>query len=253
MKRILLFGGTTEARSLLRELEAYRVCVDVCVVSEYGKTMLPEETDRLFVRVGRLDEEEIVKLMSKVTYCCVIDATHPYAAQVSRNLKYASEKVKLKYLRLNRDESAFEVSNTVASVKDAARRLEGREGNVLITTGSKELKEYTEVPGYEERFYVRVLPTQESIGACVNLGFPERHLIAMHGPFTKELNVALMRQFHVRTLVTKDGGANGGFFDTVEATKELGAELIVIRRPADEGLCHDEVLEEVTRILEEEQ
>ncbi len=124
---------------------------------------------------------------------------------------------------------------------------------MLITTGSKELKEYTEVPGYEERFYVRVLPTQESIGACVNLGFPERHLIAMHGPFTKELNVALMRQFHVRTLVTKDGGANGGFFDKVEAAKELGAELIVIRRPADDGLCHDEVLEEVTRILEEEQ
>lgn len=102
MKRILLFGGTTEARNILRELEAYRVCVDVCVVSEYGRAMLPEETDRLSVMVGRLGEEEIVNLMSKVTYCCVIDATHPYAAQVSRNLKYASEKVKLKYLRLNR-------------------------------------------------------------------------------------------------------------------------------------------------------
>ena len=110
---------------------------------------------------------------------------------------------------MNRDGSAFNASDTVASVKEAARRLEGRAGNVLITTGSKELKEYTEVPGYRERFYVRVLPTQESIDACVNLGFPERHLIAMHGPFTKELNVALMRQFHVRTLVTKDGGAIG--------------------------------------------
>ena len=62
-----------------------------------------------------------------------------------------------------------------------------------------------------------------------------RNIIAMQGPFSLALNVALMQQFGVRYLVTKDGGAAGGFAEKVQAAARTGAQLVVLRRPPETG------------------
>ena len=64
----------------------------------------------------------------------------------------------------------------------------------------------------------------------------------MQGPFSTELNVALLRQYHIATLVTKAAGAAGGFWQKVEAARQTGAALVVIGRPVHEqGLTLDQV------------
>ena len=85
--------------------------------------------------------------------------------------------------------------------------------------------------------------------ACVGVrgvhaegGIPHRNIIAMQGPFSKELNAAMIRQYGVRYLVSKDGGGPGGFPEKAAAAKETGAQLIVLRRPADSGFGFEEVL-----------
>ena len=121
----------------------------------------------------------------------------------------------------------------------------GREGNILLATGMKELPAFAGIS--PARLYPRVLPTGDSIAACERAGIPHRNIIAMQGPFSAELNEALIRQFHIAFLVTKDGGRAGGFQEKVQAAENTGIELVLIRRPEETG----EPFEEITAACEE--
>ena len=125
---------------------------------------------------------------------------------------------------------AVYVENTEAAVD----YLKHVSGNVLLTTGSKELSAYTEIPGYQGRMFARVLSIQNVIETCRMLGFEGKNLIAMQGPFSKELNAAMLRQYDCRYLVTKDSGKAGGFEEKIQAATECGAIPVIIGRPVQE-------------------
>ena len=99
------------------------------------------------------------------------------------------------------------------------------------------------------RLYPRVLPTVAGITACEGAGIPHRNIIAMQGPFTLELNLALMQQFHIRYLVTKDGGSAGGFAEKAQAAAQSGAALVVLRRPEECGETAEEILQRCRELL----
>ena len=80
-------------------------------------------------------------------------------------------------------------------------------------------------------------------------GIPHRNIIAMQGPFTLELNLALMQQFHIRYLVTKDGGSAGGFAEKAQAAAQSGAALVVLRRPEECGETAEEILQRCRELL----
>jgi precorrin-6x reductase len=137
------------------------------------------------------------------------------------------------YLRLNRDGADTDGGAVyVDSIDAAAAYLAGHEGAALLATGSKELTPYTRVPGYQERFYPRVLPMASSLEACADAGFAPSHIIAMQGPFTVDMNVAMLKAIRAQWLVTKDSGDSGGFADKLEAARRAGARCIVIGRPS---------------------
>ena len=94
-----------------------------------------------------------------------------------------------------------------------------------------------------------MLPTVAGITACEGAGIPHRNIIAMQGPFTLELNLALMQQFHIRYLVTKDGGSAGGFAEKAQAAQDTGAQLIVVRRPAENGQTAAQILARCKEVL----
>ena len=102
------------------------------------------------------------------------------------------------------------------------------------------------MPGW---MYPRVLPTVAGITACEGAGIPHRNIIAMQGPFTLELNLALMQQFHIRYLVTKDGGSAGGFAEKAQAAAQSGAVLVVLRRPEECGETAEEILQRCRELL----
>lgn len=105
--------------------------------------------------------------------------------------------------------------------------------NILITTGSKELAPYTQIPDFAERCYVRALPTVEALEKCQVLGFRREHLILMQGPFSEEMNVAQLRYADAGYLVTKASGETGGFPEKCEAALALGVEVVCIGRPKE--------------------
>ena len=247
MNKILLFGGTGEGRALAEWLLAEGIPHTVCVATEYGGTLLPPGTE---AHVGRMEQAETEKLMRAGGYALAVDATHPYAVAVTENIRSAAEAAGLPYLRLVRQAAGEEGCLRAADMAAAAQRLKELPGNVLLTTGSKELHHFA-VPGLEERCFPRVLPMVDSLERCLALGFPPRNILCMQGPFSKELNAALIRQYDIRALVTKDTGGAGGFAEKAQAAAETGCALLVVDRPRQEaGASLEDVKAEIRRRLE---
>lgn len=245
-QRIFLFAGTLEGRLCGEFLSKAGLCADVFVATEYGKEIFPNKSG-LLLHEGRLTEEEMEAALTEGSL--VIDATHPYAREVSANLKAACQRKKAEYLRLRRPLGDRDLSHCVMveSAEQAANWLQGREGGVLLTTGSKELSAFAKVDGFAERFYARVLPSEEVFPQCRALGLSSKHIIAMQGPFSAELNAALLRQVGAKYLVTKDTGREGGFPEKLMAARQCGVTAVVIARPEEAGLTLEQVKEKLRR------
>ncbi len=242
MCEIVIFAGTTEGRELAKFLSRHQVDVHVCAATEYGGELL--QMEHCTVHAGRLDADQMRAMFRELGGdVLVIDATHPYAVEVSANIREACEGC-ADYIRLLRESSAPAGDDivSVASVREAVEFLAGTEGNILVTTGSKELALFTALPDYRERVYARVLSTPEVAASCAELGFVGKHLICMQGPFSEELNIAMLRQFDAKWLVTKESGKSGGFGEKLEAAEKAGARVVLIGRPtAESGMSPAEV------------
>lgn len=231
MYKVLVFAGTTEGYELCRYLSKAGVPVCACVATGYGSRAL-EENACLKVLAGRLDEADMEHLLREIKPQLVLDATHPYAAQVTENIRHAAKEADIPYERVLREEGPRSSEAVyVDCVEAAVEYLKGTQGNILLTTGSKELAKFTALPGYRERLFARVLSLPDVLETCRELGIEGKHLIGMQGPFSRELNEAMLRQFQCSYLVTKDSGKAGGFLEKIEAALACGVVPVIIGRP----------------------
>ena len=238
MNNFCVFAGTTEGRKLVEFLITKDCMVTACVATEYGSTMLAS-AENLTVIEKRLDQPAMEILFNSDDFDLVIDATHPYAAVVTENIKKACTNTRTSYVRLQRDpsgetrtqEDLVYVPDTVA----AADFLDKTEGNILLTTGSKELKELSRISGFAERAYARILPMEESLKLAEAAGLKTGHIIAMQGPFSEKMNLALIESVHAQWLLTKDTGTAGGFTEKASAALKSGVRMVVIGRPPETG------------------
>ena len=227
---ILLFGGTIEGRTLALWLRDQNIPFQISVATEYGGELLDGD---ISAHVGRFSEAEMEDYLRRGRFTHVVDATHPYAHLVTASIAQACRNTGLPLLRLVRDGDVKGNWLTAVDAKDAASQLQSMEGNIMLTTGSKELDAFAR-PGLRERCCPRVLPMADSLERCLALGFPPKNIICMQGPFTREMNVATLHQFAIGTLVTKDTGGYGGFRAKADAAREAGCALLVVERPEQE-------------------
>ena len=231
-----MFSGTTEGRRFSKKLAELGAAVTVCVATPLGVEEQGEMAG-ITVHAGRLQPDAMAALLAGADLC--VDATHPYAVDATRNIRAAAVQAGVE---LPPGCAVFETA------AHAAEYLAGTEGNILLATGAKELAVFA---GLEPaRLYPRVLPTPEGIAACEAANVPHRNIIAMQGPFSCQLNKALIEQFHIRYLVTKDGGAAGGFAEQVQAAAETGIQLVVLRRPPETGETETQILAYCKEILQ---
>ena len=239
--KIVIFGGTSEGRELSNELAKAGAEVLVSVASEVGA----EEqgtAEGVTVEWGVKDEDGIRGMICGADL--VIDATHPFAVVVTDNIRRAAEAEGVERLRLLRGETPAGEEADIRYAEDAedAARMAGEiGGRVLLTTGSKDLGIYATAMD-PELLYPRVLPLVASIEACEEAGIPHRNIIAVQGPFSEELNRAVIHEYEINVLVTKDSGAAGGFPQKISAAGDCRIPVIVIARPEEEGLSFEEIL-----------
>ncbi|MCR5149487.1 MAG: precorrin-6A reductase [Eubacterium sp.] len=253
--RLLIFGGTTEGRLLSERLGNNKKINDeiiVSVASDYGMEML-HGLPGIKVHVGRMDKKEMESFLREGVFDMVIDATHPFATEVTDNIKTACSKTGIRYIRLKRGEESgddlkYERIIFCKSCEEAAEKLMIiKEGNVLLTTGSKELECFTKRIA-PERLFVRIIPTESSIDKCLLDGIEQEHIIALKGPFSEEINVKHIREHNISYLVTKESGTGSGYLDKIKASEKTGITVFVIKRPDDQGGSMEEVLKDIYMI-----
>lgn len=245
-KRIALFAGTVEGRLIAEHFVQENRPLTVFTATEYGGELLPE-SDCLIVHTGRLNAEQIATRLKD--FDVVVDATHPYAKEVTDNIKSAAGVSKTEYLRVIRPVDSL--GDDIVSVPDytaAADFLKNTAGNVLLTTGSQALDEFTAIPNFKERLYPRFLPDAESISRCIAMGYDKSHLICMQGPFDHDLNYALLKSIDAQWMVTKNAGNIGGFPDKLSAAAKADVKVIVIDRPDEKetGFDYHEICRRLT-------
>lgn len=251
MKQILIFAGTTEGRKLSECLVQAGIAHTLCVATEYGEIVLREHP-LAKIHQGRMDMEEIAEYIRKGDFGAVVDATHPYAEAITENIRSAMQGMSIPYFRLKRenaDAKEFEGRITYFDTHEAcARALNKIDGNILLTTGSKELEVYCTSKELKDRLYVRVLPGIESLMLCMDQGISGKQILALQGPFTVEMNEAMIRQYQIQCLVTKASGKVGGYEEKLKAAERAGIPVFVI---GDHGKDQGDSFSEVCHRLED--
>lgn len=227
---ILVLGGTADGREAAEQLAAAGRSVIYSSISAYNA---PAESPRLDWHIGAMDAQGLAAMLRERAITLLVDATHPYARAASENALAACRALGVRYIRLERP------GLEAMAGKDAVIRCESYEaavayllvhpGHILTTTGSRELARYQALP--RERVFPRVLPTAGVIAKCEELGYLPRQIIAIQGPFSFELNAAMIRAFNIRYITTKDSGDIGGVAEKIRAAAACGAEVLCIDRP----------------------
>ena len=235
MKKVIIFGGTTEGRKLAETLEAADVFCVYCVATEYGKEPVQEST-HIKLHAGRLDAEGMYELYKCEKPDAIIDATHPFAEIVKKEIETSLFKYKpVPFYRLAREEEQIDYSNCTFfdSVQECAEALVDTQGTIFLTTGSKELPVFCQQEGLRERIIARIIPNDESLEICKQQGLKGNQIVAMQGPFSKGMNVACLKEFNASICILKESGKAGGEASRIEAANACGVKSFVIKRPLE--------------------
>lgn len=230
---ILILAGTRDGRELAVSLQAAGHDVLLSVVSDYGSE-LARQTG-LEVQAAALDQAGLQALIAERGIGLLIDATHPYAANVSRNAAAAGSQAGIPVLRYERPGAAlpdYEQLYWAADMAEAAAKAVSLGKNIFLTVGSHSLPVFRlAAHGRECRLIARVLPQPDVIAACIANGFSPADIVALQGPFSQTLNRALLEHYGADVLVTKESGTVGGTESKIAAAIELALPIVIVSRP----------------------
>lgn len=249
-----IIGGTAETGELLKRISGQTSYI-VTVATPSGKEVLQEKNH---VIVARMDYRMMCDFIREYSIDTVVDVSHPYASEVTQNARRACQECEVRYLRYMRERSISPgVSNFnltakspisptnspvfVSSIAECVEFLKRITGCVFFTTGSKNIKDFQEVRG-QNRFVYRVLPTPSSIEECTKQHVEMKDIVALLGPISEELNVAMFKGYYADYVVMKDSGKTGGTPEKLNACRRLGIIPVIIGRVDEDGISDLETL-----------
>ncbi len=230
---VWVFSGTSDGNALAAELASNGHDVIVSVASEYGRELVAQSFPELVVRSGKIGVEARRRELQQSRAIAIVDATHPFANEISRQLMSLARELSIPYLRYERQETRrWPAAAYCQNMEAAAAEAANKGTRIFLATGTKDLSTFLKHPLATDReWFVRVAPEPASLEYALRLGIPRAHLCAMQGPFSREFNEVLWRSWNIDCVVTKDSGEAGGFQAKADAAKATGAALIVVERP----------------------
>ena len=232
---IFVLAGTQDGREIVRLLLEQGHDVAASVVSSYGGELLAHACgQRCLINDKPLDEAALKDYLQEHDIRLLVDASHPYAANVSRNAIAVCQALSIPYIRYERDLSKLDYDRitVVHSYEEAAQAAAALGTKIFLTTGSRNLDKFVHSPDLKDcELTARVLPTAEVIGLCESLGLDAGHIVALQGPFSQELNRELFRKYGAEVIITKNSGTIGGTDTKFAAAVELNLPIVLIDRP----------------------
>lgn len=226
---IWVIGGTKDSRDFIESFP-FKDKLLITTATEYGGKLLEGVKD-IKVFCKRMDSLEMGQFIDENKIKKIVDLSHPYAEEVSRNAISISEEKKIDYIRFERENLVSEDGIVEFSeIESMMKYLESLSGKILVTLGSNNLHRFENLKNKSE-IYFRILPKWEMVKKAEEFGILPKNIIAMQGPFSKELNLAMMRGLSIKYMVSKKGGDTGGEREKIESAKEIGVETILLSRP----------------------
>ncbi|MFH1774270.1 MAG: precorrin-6A reductase [Methanobacteriota archaeon] len=247
---IWVLSGTKDAVEIIKLLKKEKYRVLASAVTNYGASLARDAgADEVVAKA--LDCNEMRDMLHKKNIEAVVDAAHPFAVDASKNAIRACTDSHVKYIRFERENTNIPSDERIYIAKDfgdAAKKATKFE-TIFYTAGSKNLELFlNEARKKKKRIVVRVLPDTMVIKRCIELGIEPVDIIAMQGPFSIELNKAMMREYSASVLVTKESGEVGGTESKIRAALDLDMPVILIERPK---LDYDLVVQDYEEVLKE--
>jgi cobalt-precorrin 5A hydrolase len=246
---ILLLGGTTESIHIARVLLNHRLPFVLSVATDYGQKIAKEQINAPMV-YGTMDEEQMGAFCKERGITTIVDATHPYASLVSQYAMKAANALGIVYHRYERKHLDSQEALLFESYEEMAEWLNKQEGNILVTTGSKEVQKLTKEIKEIRRLFVRLLPVSSQIQKMEELGLLPKQLLAMQGPFDLEMNEAMLKSTQAKYLITKESGEVGKVEEKLIAAKNKGVQVLMLKRPVLEYPSMFSTIDELVKTLE---
>lgn len=231
---IWLIGGTSESVVIAKLLTTHNQKFIITVTTTTA-VQLYQSVGKQEIFVGKLTETTMMEFIKQHQITRVIDASHPFAVNISEGVIKVCQNLELPYLRYERpcikipNETSFiTVIPSLSSLVTENSPLKNK--RVLLTIGANFLHLFAEFH-HQAQLYTRILPYHDSIALAYQSGFDCDRIIAMRPPFNFALEKALWELWNIEIVVTKAGGKAGGEEIKYEVAKALGISLIVIERP----------------------
>lgn len=244
---IWVIGGTKDSRDFIERFSLKNLLV-VTTATEYGAKLL-EEFKEIKTISKKLDKEMMKKFVDDERIDIVVDISHPYAEEVSKNAIDISKSCDIFYIRYERERIKAEFDGVeFTDIESLVNYVEKLDKNILVTLGSNNVEKFKNLKNLKN-IYFRVLPKWEMIKKVEDCGVLPKNIIAMQGPFSKEINKAIMREFEIGYMVTKNSGEVGGEIEKIESARECGVKIIGLGRPNLEYPYKVESLESLEKIV----
>lgn len=228
---ILILGGTIEGREIADYLSLKGFKVVISVTTAIAKSLVENSIQ---VKVGKLDKASFAKLLKSKAYKAVVDATHPFAKEISKLAFETCSELDVPYLRFERAEIVYPEGVIFVDDFEEAARLIPAGNKVFAAIGVRQLQKFLDGGGFSpENVYVRVLPSSKE--ECLKTGVSSEHILTGIGPFSYEKNLAHFKAAGAQWLVTKASGPSGGEQEKIAVAQHLEMKTIVVKRPYAKG------------------
>ena len=231
---ILVVAGTRDGRELAGYLKKSGFDVLVSVTSSYGGELAKSSVDE--ISVDFMDEQGFADIFKSRSIVAAIDASHPYAVNVSENLIKAAKIANIKCIRYEREKTDipdYDKLYLAGDFSGAAVKAAELGDTIFFSTGSKTVPVFKNSAALKDKRTVfRILPDRTSLEICFENNVSPRDIIAMQGPFSVSINKAMLEETGADVLVSKDSGKTGGADTKIIAAIELGLPVVLIKRPA---------------------
>ncbi|AOR24272.1 cobalt-precorrin-6A reductase [Clostridium taeniosporum] len=225
--------GTSEGKKIISLINRYTDDIAVSTATRYGGELLKEFNIKC-LNTKPLNEEEMLTWLNNNNIKVLVDASHPYAQEVTKTALKCCDRLNIKYIRYERlgalenlkDDEIIRVSN-YEEVTDIIKKING---NILNSTGSNNFLKFLNLD-FNHRIIHRILPSPEILKKMIDNGVKVKDIIAMQGPISSGLEEAFINQYDIKGIITKDSGIQGGVLEKLKAVKKCNIKLIVIEKP----------------------
>ncbi len=231
-----MFGfilGTSEGRKILSLINKYTDNIAVTTATTYGGQLLKEFKIKN-LNTKPLNKEEMLNWIKNNRINILVDASHPYAQEVTKTALECANDLNIKYVRYERQGVLEDITGEdIIRVKDyyeAINIIKKIEGNILNTTGGNNVSKFLNLD-FEYRIIHRILPSPNVLAKIVEAGIKLKDIIALQGPISYELEKAFINQYNAKAILTKDSGIEGGVLEKLKAVRECKIKLIVMEKP----------------------